>query len=204
MLGPLKLSAKIIFLSFDTHIISLWCMIWPPDPKIHRKSTYAALWQGGTYADFTTAVFGLCTHKWGIFVLVGDPLQSHIREFWITRSFSSPKIYIRWGTSVFDFVVFPFELPADCVAGAVQELLWQKTKSIKSDFGTVCNNIFLHYIFEIKSGLFEIQLQMSLDLNNLKREFFLNRCYSLLSFNGPQHCVWDFVIHLYNQFVVMT
>ena len=21
-------------------------MIWPPDPKIHRKSTYAALWGG--------------------------------------------------------------------------------------------------------------------------------------------------------------
>ena len=34
--------------------------------------------QGGpTYAIFTTAVFGLCTRKWGIFVLVGDPLQSH-------------------------------------------------------------------------------------------------------------------------------
>ena len=43
MLGPLKLSTKSLNLSFDTHIVSLWCMIYPPDPKIHRKSTYAAL-----------------------------------------------------------------------------------------------------------------------------------------------------------------
>ena len=47
MLGPLKLSTKSLNLSFDTHIVSLWCMIYPPDPKIHRKSTYAALWGGG-------------------------------------------------------------------------------------------------------------------------------------------------------------
>ena len=40
--------------------------------------------QGGppTYEAFTTAnptitIFGLCTHKWGIFALVGDPKQSH-------------------------------------------------------------------------------------------------------------------------------
>ena len=30
-----------------------------------------------TTADPTIAVFGLCLRKWGIFVLVGDPLQSH-------------------------------------------------------------------------------------------------------------------------------
>ena len=30
-----------------------------------------------TIVDPTTEVFGLCTHKWGIFVLAGDPLQSH-------------------------------------------------------------------------------------------------------------------------------
>ena len=30
-----------------------------------------------TYADLTTAVFGLCMRKWEIFALVGDPLQSH-------------------------------------------------------------------------------------------------------------------------------
>ena len=30
-----------------------------------------------TTVDPTTAIFGLCTHKWGIFALVGDPLQSH-------------------------------------------------------------------------------------------------------------------------------
>ena len=47
MLGPLKLSTKSLNLSSDIHIIWLWCMIWPPDPKIHRKSTYAALWGGG-------------------------------------------------------------------------------------------------------------------------------------------------------------
>ena len=28
-------------------------------------------------ADPTPAIFGLCTHKWEIFVLVGDPLESH-------------------------------------------------------------------------------------------------------------------------------
>ena len=30
-----------------------------------------------TTADPTIAFFGLCTHKWGIFALAGDPLQSH-------------------------------------------------------------------------------------------------------------------------------
>ena len=30
-----------------------------------------------TTADSTTAIFGLCMRKWGIFALVGDPLQSH-------------------------------------------------------------------------------------------------------------------------------
>ena len=30
-----------------------------------------------TYAVFTTAIFGLCTRKRGIFTLAGDPLQSH-------------------------------------------------------------------------------------------------------------------------------
>ena len=43
MLGPLKLSTKSLNLSFDTNIVSLWCKIYPPDPKIHHKSTYAAL-----------------------------------------------------------------------------------------------------------------------------------------------------------------
>ena len=28
-----------------------------------------------TYPVFTTAVFGLCTLKWGIWVLIGDPLK---------------------------------------------------------------------------------------------------------------------------------
>ena len=35
--------------------------------------TYAVF----TNADPTTAISGLCTRKWWIFVLVGDPLQSH-------------------------------------------------------------------------------------------------------------------------------
>ena len=30
-----------------------------------------------TKADPTNAVFGFCMRKWGIFALVGDPLQSH-------------------------------------------------------------------------------------------------------------------------------
>ena len=48
--------------------------------KVHENSyqlqgspTYAKT----TNAVPTTAVFGLCTCKWGIFALVGDPLQSH-------------------------------------------------------------------------------------------------------------------------------
>ena len=58
-----------------------------------------------TYANFTTtdpttAVLGLCTHKWGIFALVGDPLQFHKREFHGTQFFSSPKIRVRRGPSV--------------------------------------------------------------------------------------------------------
>ena len=43
MLEPPKLSVKSHNLSFGTHIVSLWYMICPPDPKINRKSTYAAL-----------------------------------------------------------------------------------------------------------------------------------------------------------------
>ena len=34
--------------------------------------TYAVF----TTVDPTTAIFGLCTHKWGIFALVGDTLES--------------------------------------------------------------------------------------------------------------------------------
>ena len=30
-----------------------------------------------TSSDSTTTIFVLCTRKWGIFVLVGDPLKSH-------------------------------------------------------------------------------------------------------------------------------
>ena len=30
-----------------------------------------------TTMDPTTAMFGLCTRKWGIFAFVGDLLQSH-------------------------------------------------------------------------------------------------------------------------------
>jgi hypothetical protein len=41
--------------------------------KIRGSPTYAVF----TTADPTTAIFGSCTSKWAIFVLVGDPLQSH-------------------------------------------------------------------------------------------------------------------------------
>ena len=41
--------------------------------KYRGSPTYAVF----TTADPTTTVFGLCTCKWGIFVLVGDLLQSH-------------------------------------------------------------------------------------------------------------------------------
>ena len=40
----------------------------------YRGSTTYAVF---TTTDPTTAMFGLCTRKWGIFVLVGDLLQSH-------------------------------------------------------------------------------------------------------------------------------
>ena len=33
--------------------------------------------RGFHYRGSHTAIFGLCTRKWGIFELVGDPLQSH-------------------------------------------------------------------------------------------------------------------------------
>ena len=36
-------------------------------------TTYEAF----TTANPTTTIFGLCTHKWGIFTLVGDPIKSH-------------------------------------------------------------------------------------------------------------------------------
>ena len=40
-------------------------------------STYAVF----TTADPTTAVFGFCMYNWGIFALVGDPLQFHKHIF---------------------------------------------------------------------------------------------------------------------------
>ena len=40
---------------------------------IKGSPTYAVF----TTADPTTAVFGLCTLRWGIFALLGDPRQSH-------------------------------------------------------------------------------------------------------------------------------
>ena len=48
----------------------------------------------------TTTVFGLCMCKWGVFELVGDPLQSHQHEFHLTRIFPSPKMRVRRGPSV--------------------------------------------------------------------------------------------------------
>ena len=61
----------------------------------------------------TTTVFGLCTCKWGIFALVGDPLQSHSRDFCIRRFFSSPKIRVKREHSVIDIKkilaeIYPF------------------------------------------------------------------------------------------------
>ena len=45
------------------------------------RNYYLALgkffWMPLTAMDPTTAIFDLCTHKGGIFALVGDPLQSH-------------------------------------------------------------------------------------------------------------------------------
>ena len=43
--------------------------------------------------------FSLCTYKWGNFRLVESLEQSHLREFCVTRFFSSPKIRVRWGPS---------------------------------------------------------------------------------------------------------
>ena len=55
-----------------------------------------------TFRVSTTTVFGLCTCKWGIFTLVGDPLQSHLQEFHVTWFFLCSKMHVRQGLSVED------------------------------------------------------------------------------------------------------
>ena len=40
--------------------------------------------------DPNTPIFGLCTHKWGIFASIGDPLQSHLHKFYVTQVFFGP------------------------------------------------------------------------------------------------------------------
>ena len=58
-------------LSMSNHLIFI--LILPRDIYLYRRSpTYAVF----TTVDPTTAIFGLCTRNWGIFVLVVDPLQS--------------------------------------------------------------------------------------------------------------------------------
>ena len=44
---------------------------------------------------FATTVLSLCTCKWGIFALVGDPLQSHSQKFHVSQFFPSTKICVR-------------------------------------------------------------------------------------------------------------
>ena len=49
----------------------------------------------------TTTIFGLCTCKWKILVLVGDhAVQSHKKEFHVTWFFQSPTMRVRPGPSV--------------------------------------------------------------------------------------------------------
>ena len=48
------------------------------------------------YAVFTTAIFGLCTLKLGIFALVGNSPQSHSPKVCVTCLFSRPKIRVKW------------------------------------------------------------------------------------------------------------
>ena len=57
---------------FESNIITANEAWWLP--TWYRGSpTYTKI----TNTVSTTTVFGLCTCKWGIFALVGDPLQSH-------------------------------------------------------------------------------------------------------------------------------
>ena len=53
-----------------------------------------------TTSDPTTVIFDLCMCKWGIFALVGYPLESQWCEFCPMWFFSSPKIRVRREPSV--------------------------------------------------------------------------------------------------------
>ena len=53
-----------------------------------------------TTADPTTAIFGLCIRKWGIFALSRGPLTVPLTRILRNVVFSSPKIRVRWGPSV--------------------------------------------------------------------------------------------------------
>ena len=82
---PIKIifSLKNTLLQYLTTAINIWwnkkifCPPFMPScfPKIHNggSPTYTKI----TNTVSTTTVFGLCMCKWGIFSLVGDPIQSH-------------------------------------------------------------------------------------------------------------------------------
>ena len=72
-------------------------VLWSPTNA--NSPTYTKI----TNTVSTTTVFGLCTCKCGIFALVGDLLQFHKQEFYVTRFFPSPKMRVRWGPSVLNF-----------------------------------------------------------------------------------------------------
>ena len=59
----------LIYLVYSSdQLLYFYCMVVYEVPHLHG------------YTDPATAIFGLYTHKWGIFALVGDPLQSHLQE----------------------------------------------------------------------------------------------------------------------------
>ena len=115
---------------FCDHSMTMWEMtdilltkrsFWPPPPhpldlsSKSQKSTVLIVSQQGpftyrgspTYTLFTTAIFGLCTCKCGIFVLLGD---LELKRILHNTFFSSPKIRIRQVPSVmwiFDFLSHP-------------------------------------------------------------------------------------------------
>ena len=57
----------------------------------------------------TTTAFGSCRCKWGIFMLVGDPPQSHKHEFHVTCFFPNSKMRLKWGPSIVKKK--PFQVP---------------------------------------------------------------------------------------------
>ena len=95
-----KLCARRLFFYFVRSQNMKNCDVWyefifaifSTGPSLTRRSLFNTV--------STATVFCICTCKWGIFALVGNPLQSHSHEFHVTWFFPSPKMCVRQGLSV--------------------------------------------------------------------------------------------------------